>query len=217
MLVLGLAALMATMMALGGPSLAKDTEQTQTTYTDRVELRQFFADPPKDVNDEGQGGFRGSATDIADDPYPGLPGELDTKISCEGGPPGSEVTNTITGGKWMLCSDFKDEPQVDRTVDPPEVKTPECTSDSTISLTGTTKSGTATWEKDGFYATAGPLGQVWIGKAKFESILKVKGGTVNGKTVTGGSGTLEGTLDHTPILSRERSIVTGTMKVTLLG
>jgi hypothetical protein len=201
-LVLALAALMATTMALTvGPALAKDTNSAHKSYTDTFKDGfEYNAVPPLDSTSEGIAQFRATAEGD-------LPGAVDVTTHYTG-IPGPKVTSTLTDGTWILCSKFTAPPR-DATGNLIE---PQCTSDSEISLKGTLSGGTAAWEKDGSYIQ-GSLGKVWIGKAKVKADLAVTGGTVKGKTVTAGSGKLEGTLDHTPLLSGGRPTVTGTMKL----
>ncbi len=196
-LLLTVATMLATMLALAGPSLAKNTKPKQETYTDRVEeAQQYFARPPSAENPVGISMFRGLATDIEDDRDPGLPGQLDTRIAYTGGAPGPGVTNTITGGEWMLCSQFTAPPRDPTTG---QLIAPQCTSGSDISLTGTWSSGTAKWDESGGFATSCLPGPVYAGVAEVEGIMTVTDGTVNGVPVKGGSGKFEGTLDHRPL------------------
>lgn len=211
-LLLTMATMLATMLALAGPSLAKNTKPKQETYTDRVEeAQQYFARPPSAENPVGISMFRGLATDIEDDRDPGLPGQLDTRIAYTGGVPGPGATNDITGGEWMLCSQFTAPPR-DATTG--QLNEPQCTSDSQISLRGTVSSGTAKWDDTGTYASLLGVGPVYAGEAEVESVFTVTGGTVNNKPVNGGSGKFEGTLNHTPLLSGSRPIITGTLELT---
>jgi len=151
--------------------------------------------------------FRGLANDIADDRDPALPGQLDARITYTGGVPGPGVTNTVTGGSWVLCSNV--------TPVPPDPQTqPVCAPGSAIALQGTVSSGTAEWDETGTYATL-PAGQVYAGVAKVEADFTITGGTVYGESVSGGSGKFKGTLDHRPLLSRQPPILEGTLELKL--
>ena len=183
-LVLALAAIMSTTMVLAGQSLAKTTTQNQRTYTDTISGFEYFADPAN-----GIAKFRSIA---AGD----LEGALDGTIHYTG-TPAPNVTNTITDGTWILCSQFQAPPLDPITRTP---ITPQCTTDSPISLTGTWSSGTARWDAAGLY-----------GVAEVKGLLTVTGGTVNGVPVSGGTGKVEGTLDHTPLLTGGRPKVNGTV------
>jgi hypothetical protein len=194
-LVLALAALMAMTLALtAGSALATNTNLAQTSYTDTFSGYEYRAA-------RGEGRFR--ATLEGD-----LPGELDAPIYYTG-VPGPNVRSTITAGSWILCSKFTDPPRgtTGRLIEP------QCTSDSTTSLTGTWSSGTARWGANGHYVPT-PIGPLWIGKAEVAANLDVSDGRVNGVSVDGGSGEVHGTLDHTTILSSGHATVTGTMKLT---
>lgn len=224
-LLLTVAAMLATMLALTGQSLAKNTQPKQESYTHMVELRQYFAKPLIPGQDGGSW-FRGSVTDIEDDQDPGLPGQLDTSITYTGGAPGPGVKNTITGGEWMLCSNGFQSPPLDTSVTPPKPIPPECKPDTTysqITLKGTWSSGIAKWDKSAGFATSCLPRPVYAGKAEVKGSLTVTGGTVNGVPVNGGSGKFEGTLDHRPLAlsvdqypcgdPRRAPIVEGTMKL----
>jgi hypothetical protein len=194
-LVLALAALMATTMALTvGSALATNTNLAQNSYTDTFTGFEYKAAP-------GEARFR--ATVEGD-----LPGALDATIYYTEAP-GPNVTNTITEGTWIFCEQFTDPPRgaMGNLIEP------QCTSDSKTSLTGTWSSGTATWEANGLYVPS-PRGPLWIGKAEVTANLTVTDGKADDVSVNGGSGEVHGTLDHTPILSSGRATVTGTMKLT---
>jgi hypothetical protein len=196
MLVLALAALIATMMALAGPSLAKDTDQKQKTYTNNIEARQYLVLPPSGDDVRGSG-FRGSATPLEDeDSGPGLPGYLDTRVTYTGGVPIRGGTNDITGGAWMLCSQFTAPPRDPNTG---QLIDPECTSDSRISLKGTWIRGTATWRDEPAGDSSCLREPVYAGVADVKGDLTVTGGKVNNKTVKEGTGKFEGTIDHRPL------------------
>src|SRR5829696_7283406 len=110
-LVLGVAVVMAAMKALTvGSALAKNT-QPKADYIDKVVAEQYFAAP-------GISMFRGAAKDIEGDGDAGLTAEVDARITYSGAPgPGAETT--LTGGTWILCSEFKAGPDFR--------STPECT------------------------------------------------------------------------------------------
>ena len=183
-LVLALAAIMSMTMVLAGQSVARTTNQNQTSYTDTINGFEYFADPAN-----GIAKFRGTANGA-------LEGALDGTVHYTG-TPAPNVTNTITGGTWILCSQFQAPPldPVTRTL-----ITPQCTIDSPISLTGTWSGGTVRWDAAGLY-----------GVAEVKGLLTVTGGTVNGVPVSGGSGKFEGILDHTPLLIGGRPKVNGTV------
>jgi hypothetical protein len=210
---------LAAMMALAGPSVANATQPEQESYADRVEARQYFAQPPSSDNPVGVSMFRGFATNIADDRDPGLPGQLDTRITYTG-VSGPGVTNIVTGGAWMLCSQGFTLLPLDTTVTPPAPTTPECnttgTPGSTIALQGTVSEGTAEWDETGTYATL-PTGQVYAGVAKVNVHFTDATGTVDGVSVSGGSGKFKGTLDHRPLLlvPRQPPILKGTLELKL--
>ena len=201
-LVLGASVVMAAVMALTvGSALAKST-QPKADYIDKVVAEQYFAAP-------GISMFRGAATDIEGDGDPGLTGELDTRITYSGAP-GPGVETTITGGTWMLCSEFEAGPDF-RT-------TPECTPDSAVALQGTIVSGgSAEWDTDGGYAVVqtprGPI-SVYAGQAKVEADFTNASGTVDGVSVSGGTGKFEGTLYHQPLLDGKNPILDGTLELT---
>jgi len=188
-LVLALAAIMSTTMVLAGQSLAKTTNQNQSTYTDTVNGFEYFADPAN-----GIAKFRETA---AGD----LEGALDGTVHYTGTST-PNVTNTITDGTWILCTRFQAPP-----LDPVThtLITPACTTDSPISLTGTWSSGTVQWDATGLY-----------GVAEVKAILTVTGGSVNDISVSGGSGKFEGTLDHTPLLTGVRPKVNGAVMLKVL-
>lgn len=200
--VLALAALVATTVALtAGSALAANTKPRAESYTDTVEARQYLAQPPTTTNRVGVGMFRGSAGDHPAYPDPGLPGQIDTRIAYTDRAPGPGVTNEVVGGKWILCSDgFKRGP-LDTGVTPPAPIPPECTTTSTTALHGTVQGGYAEWDEDSTYAPVPGAGPVYAGDAEVEIRLTVDGGEVNGKNVAGGSGSFEGTLDHSPLLT----------------
>jgi len=205
-LVLGVAVVIAAMVVLiVGSALANDTQPTQLTYTDTVKAEQYFAFP-------GTAMFRGKAKDIPNDGDPGLTGYLDTSITYEGRPD-SGVTNRITGGSWMLCSEGFESPPLDNTGTP---IAPACITDSKIALQGTVVSdGKAEWDTGGGYAIVqtprGPI-SVYAGVARVKANFTVSpGGTVNGEVVTGGFGEFEGKLNHRPLLDGEPPILKGTL------
>jgi hypothetical protein len=183
-LVLALAAIMSMTMVLAGQSLARTTNQNQISYTDTINGFEYFADPAN-----GIAKFRGAANGD-------LEGALDGTVHYTG-TPAPNVTNTITGGTWILCSRFQAPPldPITRTL-----ITPQCTTDSSISLMGTWSGGTVRWDATGLY-----------GVAEVKGLLTVTGGTVKGMPVSGGSGKFEGTLDHTPLLTGGRPKVNGTV------
>ena len=200
-LVLALAVVMATMVALTvGSALAKNT-QPKADYIDKVVAEQYFAAP-------GIGMFRGAATDIEGDGDPGLTAVVDARITYSGAP-GPGVETTITGGTWVLCSEF--------TAGPDFRSTPQCTPDSAIALQGTVSGGTAEWDTDGGYAVVptprGPI-LVYAGEAKVEADLINVSGTVDGVSVSGGTGKFEGTLFHQPLLDGKNPILDGTLELT---
>src|SRR5215207_4211300 len=165
------------MLALAGPSLAKETQPKQETYIDSVKALQYAAQPAPTTEhpDQRMSWFRGSAMDIVDDRDPGLPGQLDTRITFIGGLPGPGVTNELTGGEWTLCSQFPPGP-------PDPFSKPQCTSDSQIALTGTWTKGEAKWDdpENPQYSSSG----IYAGVAQVEGELTVaKGGKVNNKPV----------------------------------
>ena len=200
-LVLGVSVVMAATMALTvGSALAKNTKP-KADYIDKVVAEQYFAAP-------GIGMFRGAATDIDGDGDPGLTAEVDARITYSGAP-GPGVETTITGGTWVLCSEF--------TAAPDFRSTPECTPDSAIALQGTVSGGTAEWDTDGGYAVVptprGPI-LVYAGEAKVEADLINVSGTVDGVSVSGGTGKFEGTLFHQPLLDGKNPILDGTLELT---
>jgi hypothetical protein len=200
--------LVATMALTVGSALAKDTQPKPETYTDAVVTKQYFARGPSAANLVGIGMFRGEAKDIEGDGDPGLTGELDARITYTGGAPGPGVKNTVNGGAWMLCSEFRADP------DPRSL--PECKPSSAIVLHGTVSSGTAEWDEDGGYAdvlTPSGVISVYAGQAEVEGVFTVTGGTVNNEPVNGGSGKFEGTLDHHPLLDGEPPILEGTLEL----
>jgi len=242
LLLLTVAAMLATMLlALAGPSLAKDTEQKET-YIDTVKALQYFAKPVPNTEYPDQRGswFRGAATDSVEDPDPGLPGQLDTSITYTGGSPSEGGTNTLTGGEWTLCSKGFNSPPLNTTVKPPEPIPPECTPESQIALEGTWIKGEAKWDTDAETVVGEggdqltdtnclPVGvRVYAGIADIEGDLTVtKGGKVNNKPVKEGTGKFEeGKLDHRPLALKKTvaevpcghpsraPIVTGTLKLT---
>jgi hypothetical protein len=189
-LVLGVALIMATMLVLTvGSALAKDTQpKPKPIYVEDVDAKQYFAAP-------GQSRFFGMAIDDPSDGDLGLSGLLDTRITYNypEGTPGPGVVTTITGGKWTLCSQFAADPRTNP---------PQCTSTSAVALTGTVAGGEAKWNTGvDYYPIDNPPGaQVYGGKADVEAFFVVEsGGRVDNKTVTGGTGTFEGTLDHQPL------------------
>src|SRR5215208_7240747 len=129
--VLGVSVVMAAMVVLiAGSVLANDTQPEQT-YVDKVDAKQYFALPGSAAY------FRGMAEDIEGDGDPGLTAEVDARITYSGAP-GPGVETTLTGGTWILCSEF--------TAAPDSRSTPECTPDSAIALQGSVVSGgTAEW------------------------------------------------------------------------
>ncbi len=52
-LVLAVAAVMAAIVALAGPSVANSTQPKQESYSDRVEAQQYFVRPPSALNPVG--------------------------------------------------------------------------------------------------------------------------------------------------------------------
>jgi hypothetical protein len=204
-LVITLAIVVAAMLALTVGSALANTNPDKATYTDSFDGHEYNAVPAQS-NTEGIAEF--SATADRD-----LPGELDATIFYTG-IPGPNVTSEITHGTWVLCSEFTDalptrDPITGEFIDP------ECTSTSDISLMGTWKGGTAKWREDGQYAPSPFGGLVWIGIADIKATLGVTGGTVNDVSVKGGSGKVEGTLDHRPLLRGGHATVSGTLTLTL--
>jgi hypothetical protein len=200
-LVLGVSVVVAATMALTvGSALAKNTKQ-KADYIDKVVAEQYFAAP-------GISMFRGAATDIDGDGDPGLTAVVDARITYSGAP-GPGVETTITGGTWVLCSEF--------TAGPDFRSTPECTPDSAIALQGTVSGGTAEWDTEGGYAVVqtprGPI-LVYAGEAKVEADLINVSGTVDGVSVSGGTGKFEGTLFHQPLLDGKNPILDGTLELT---
>ena len=200
-LVLGVSVVMTAMMALTvGSALAKST-QPKADYIDKVVAEQYFAAP-------GIGMFRGAATDIEGDGDPGLTAEVDARITYSGAP-GPGVETTLTGGTWILCSEFKAAPDFR--------STPECTPDSAIALQGTVSGGTAEWDTNGGYAVVqtprGPI-LVYAGEAKVEADFINVSGTGDGVSVSGGTGKFEGTLFHQPLLDGRNPILEGTLELT---
>jgi hypothetical protein len=214
-LVVGVAVTVAAMMVLTvGSALANDTRQKET-YVDTVKAEQYFALP-------GVSMFFGEVDDIEGDGEPGLEGYLDTRITYTG-TPGPGVTNPITGGSWLLCSDFT-------WTEPDFRTTPECTTPgSAIVLQGNVRDGTAVWDKRGATAVvptpSGGCIPVYGGVAKVEAVFTVTGGTVNGEPVTEeGTGKFKGTLDHRPLLAyncgvdpigKYHAILEGTLKLKI--
>ena len=207
-LVLGVAVVMAAMIALtGGSALAKDSNPAKTTYTDdNVSGYEYNAVSPRlSATGESIGEFH-ATVDPVEDPVEevALPGELDATIYYTG-IPGPNVTSEITHGTWILCSKFSAEPS--------PLTEPECTSDSAIQLTGIVRGGTVRWTEEGYYVPS-PLGtQLWIGIADVKAPLGITGGTVYGVPVEKGSGKFEGTLDHTPLIQRLPPTVDGTVRL----
>jgi hypothetical protein len=200
-LVLGVSVVMATMVALTvGSVLAKSTKP-KADFIDKVVAEQYFAAP-------GIGMFR-SATDINGDGNPGLTAQVDARITYSGAP-GPGVETTITGGTWIICSEF--------TAGPDFRSTPECTPDSEIALQGSVVSGgTAEWDTDGGYANVGPPGGpqilVYAGDAEVKADFIDVSGTVDEVSVSGGTGKFKGTLYHQPLLNREDPILEGTLEL----
>jgi hypothetical protein len=201
-LVLGVSVVMAAMVALTvGSALAKNTKP-KADYIDKVVAEQYFAAP-------GIGMFRGAATDIESDGDPGLTAQVDARITYSGAP-GPGVETTITGGTWILCSEFTSAPDFR--------STPQCTPDSAIALEGTVVSGgTAEWDTNGGYALVptprGPI-LVYAGEAKVEAGFTNVSGRVDGVSVSGGTGKFEGTLHHQPLLDGKNPILEGTLELT---
>jgi hypothetical protein len=200
-LVLGVSVVMAALMALTvGSALAKNTKP-KADYIDKVVAEQYFAAP-------GIGMFRGVATDIEGDGDPGLTADVDARITYSGAP-GPGVETTITGGSWIICSEFKAGPDFR--------STPECTPDSAIALQGTVSGGTAEWDTEGGDAVVqtprGPI-LVYAGEARVEADFINVSGTVDGVSVSGGTGKFEGTLFHQPLLDGENPILEGTLELT---
>jgi hypothetical protein len=192
---------MAMMMVLTvGTALAKNT-QPKADYINKVVATQYFAAP-------GMSMFRGTATDIEGDGDPGLTVEVDARITYSGAP-GPGVETTITGGTWVLCSEFKAGPDFR--------STPDCTPDSAIALQGTVSGGTAEWDTEGGYAVVptprGPI-LVYAGEARVEADFINVSGTVDGVSVSGGTGKFEGTLFHQPLLEGKNPILDGTLELT---
>jgi hypothetical protein len=152
--------------------------------------------------------FRGVATDIEGDGDPGLTADVDARITYSGAP-GPGVETTITGGTWIICSEFKAGPDFR--------STPECTPDSAIALQGTVSGGTAEWDTEGGDAVVqtprGPI-LVYAGEARVEADFINVSGTVDGVSVSGGTGKFEGTLFHQPLLDGENPILEGTLELT---
>jgi hypothetical protein len=197
-LVIALAIVMATMVALTvGSALAKDTQPKQE-YVDTVEAGQYFALP-------GKSWFFGQATDIEGDGESGLDGWLDTRITYSG-TPGPGVTNDITGGSWLLCSEFTAEFKEAIKGSPlaRASSEPKCEDGSAIVLQGNVRDGTAVWDTDGqtaFVPTPRGCIPVYGGVADVEAVFTVTDGEVNGAPVTKkGIGMFKGTLDHRPLL-----------------
>ena len=201
-LVLGVSVVMAAMLALTvGSALAKNT-QPKADYIDKVVATQYFAAP-------GISMFRGEATDIEGDGDPGLTAGVDARLTYSG-TPGPGVETIITGGTWMLCSEFKAGPDFR--------STPQCAPGSAIALQGTVVSGgTAEWDTNGGYAEVltprGPI-LVYAGEAKVEANFTNASGTVDGVSVSGGTGKFEGTLHHQPLLNNENPILEGSLELT---
>jgi hypothetical protein len=170
-LVLGVALIMATMLVLTvGSALAKNTKP-KPDYISEVYALQYFASP-------GVSKFFGEVTDPEGDEDPGLTGQLNTTIfyNYPAGRPGRGVETTITGGTWTLTG--------------PDV-----------ALQGTVSGGTAKWDTladpDGVPIDNGAL--VYGGEAAVEAYFINVSGTVDGVSVSGGTGELKGTLDHNPL------------------
>jgi hypothetical protein len=218
-LVIALAVVMAAIMAQTvGPAPAKDTQPKQE-YVDTVKAGQYFASP-------GVSMFFGEAKDIEDDGDPGLQGELDTRITYAG-TPGPGVTNPITGGSWLLCSQFTAEFK-EAIQGSPLVRAssePECEDGSAIVLQGKVRDGTAVWRTDGqtaFVPTSRGCIPVYGGIADVEAVFTVTDGEVNGVPVTKkGIGMFKGELDHRPLLlydecdptQEHQPLLTGTLKL----
>jgi hypothetical protein len=217
-LVVAVAVTVAATLALTvGSALANDARQKET-YVDSVKAEQYFALP-------GKSWFFGQATDIVGDGEPGLEGYLDTRITYTG-TPGPGLTNPITGGSWLLCSEFTQEFQDDPLTNPPECTTTPGSA-IVLQLQGNVRDGTAVWDKRGDTAVVpAPSGgciPVYGGVAKVKADFTVTGGTVNGVTVTEeGTGKFKGTLDHRPLLAyncgvdpigKYHAILEGTLKL----
>jgi hypothetical protein len=183
-----------------GSALAKSTKP-KADFINKVVAEQYFAAP-------GISMFRGTATDIEGDGDPGLTAEVDARITYSGAP-GPGVETTITGGTWILCSEF--------TAAPDFRSPPECTPDSAIALQGTVSGGTAEWDTNGGYAVVptprGPI-LVYAGEAKVEAGFTNVSGTVDGVSVSGGTGKFEGTLFHQPLLDGKNPKLEGTLELT---
>jgi hypothetical protein len=194
-LVLGVSVVMAAMVVLiVGSALARDTQpKPKPIYVEDVDAKQYFAAP-------GESRFFGRAIDDPSDGDVGLTGLLDTRITYNfpEGRPGPGVETTITGGKWMLCSQFAADPRTNP---------PQCTSTSAVALTGTVgdgdtvKGGEAKWDTLADDATIDNGALVYGGKANVEAFFVVESGRVDDMTVTGGTGIFEGTLDHEPLFA----------------
>src|SRR5215213_8875973 len=208
-LVLGVAVVMAAMIALtGGSALAKDSNPAKTTYTDdNVSGYEYNAVSPRlSATGEGIGQFRATVAEQ-------LPGELDATIYYTG-IPGPNVTSEITHGTWILCSVFK-APPID--LNTGALIEPACDPNSAIQLTGIVRGGTARWREEGSYVMS-PLGtQLWIGIADVKAPLAITGGTVYGVPVEKGSGKFEGTLDHSPLLLEPDPITDLRQPPTVVG
>jgi len=204
---------MAAMLALTvGSALAKNT-QPKPDYIDKVVATQYSAAP-------GSSMFRGAATDIEGDGDPGLTAEVDARITYSGAP-GPGVETRLTGGTWIVCSKFTAPPRDPITR---ALIEPECTPDSAIALQGTVvpysperSGGTAEWNTNGGYAVVPTLGGpilVYAGEARVEADFIDVSGTVDGVSVSGGTGKFEGTLHHQPLLNNENPILEGTLELT---
>jgi hypothetical protein len=120
--------------------------------------------------------FFGEVTDPEGDEDPGLKGQLNTTIFYAG-QPGPGVETTITGGTWTLTG--------------PDV-----------ALQGAVSGGTAKWDNlVDYYAIIDNGAPVYGGKADVEAYFTDASGTVDGASVSGGTGELKGTLDHEPLFA----------------
>ena len=220
-LLLSVAAMLATMLAVAGPSLAKITDQTKVLYTDSNFGNGYQVGGTQDLeNGTGTGTFKMFADGE-------LPQSLLRSTIQYKGFPRAGGTTEITGGTWTLCAypdpnpddaypDFPSDPNNTTVLLQPTTKCP----DPAVrwgSLTGKWIDGTVKWDDSGKLVPVctAPERSVYTGKAAVKGVLEVTDGTVDNKPVTGGSGKVEGTLDHTPLEHCGPPILTGTVELKL--
>ncbi len=77
--------------------------------------------------------------------------------------------------------------------------------------------GTAEWDTKGGYAVVStPRGPIFVyaGEARVEAAFTNASGTVDGVSVSGGTGKFEGKLYHQPLLNGEEPTLEGTLELT---